>query len=84
MRLTVENISKTPIDFIRPTFTDSTSDFAQDLLAEGSLSAFDTYELSRDLRQRPVFSYDTSNTLTHLGPCESGNLTISCIGKAGW
>src|SRR5579859_7592018 len=57
IRMILENVSGLPIDFVRLAFDDSTIGSAQQALADGDLSVFDTYETEYDLLHRRVFSW---------------------------
>jgi hypothetical protein len=83
IRLTIENISAHPIDFLRLAFDDSTIAPAQQALAEGSLSVFDTYETEHRLINSPVFSWDSEEAKI-IAPSQNLTLSIDCFGKVGW
>ncbi|KAH9951944.1 TRAPP II complex [Amylocystis lapponica] len=83
VRITLENVSSLPIDFVRLTFDDSTIAPAQQALADGELSVFETYETEYDLIHRPVFTWDSSREIQEIGPGEKTTLTVSCFGKVG-
>ncbi|KAJ8078800.1 hypothetical protein AAF712_001246 [Marasmius tenuissimus] len=82
LQITLENISPLPIDFIRLVCSDSTIAPAQQALADGNLSVFDTYETEYALINRPVFSWNKKDSITIL-PHRKTTLTISCYGKVG-
>ena len=84
IRITFENISSLPIDFLRLTFDDSTIAPAQQALAEGELSVFDTYETEYDLIHRPVFTWDSKRNPQLVAPGEKVVVAVNCHGKAGW
>ena len=52
LRLTLENVSNLPVDFLRLSFDDSTIGPAQAALAEGDLSIYDAYETEYQLEAR--------------------------------
>ncbi|KAA1471141.1 hypothetical protein DENSPDRAFT_775745 [Dentipellis sp. KUC8613] len=83
IRLTLENISSLPINFLRLTFDDSTIAPAQQALSEGELSVFDTYETEYDLIRRPAFSWDVEGHVCTIPPGRKLAVTISCLGKVG-
>ncbi|KAG6832127.1 hypothetical protein H0H87_002439 [Tephrocybe sp. NHM501043] len=84
IRITLENVSSLPIDFLRLVFDDSTIALAQQALSEGEMSVFDTYETEFSLIQRPVFSWNKEDTKDiHIWPGQKMTLTITCIGKVG-
>ncbi|KAG6850996.1 hypothetical protein H0H93_004483 [Arthromyces matolae] len=84
IRITLENVSPLPIDFLRLVFEDSTIAPAQQALAEGDLSVFDTYETEYSLIQRPVFSWNQEEGKDiHIRPGQKVTLSITCIGKVG-
>ncbi|KAI0031712.1 TRAPP II complex [Vararia minispora EC-137] len=84
IRLTLENVSPLPVDFLRLTFDDSTVGPAQAALAEGELSVFETYETEYALLKRPVFSWDAAR---HEGrvirPGQKEVVEVVCAGKVG-
>ncbi|KAF8212193.1 TRAPP II complex [Mycena galopus ATCC 62051] len=78
IRITLENVSPLPIDFLRLVFDDSTIAPAQQALATGDLSVFDTYETEYDLLHRPVFSWNKEDAkdMPPVG-CTSGTVHVS-------
>jgi len=82
--MTLENVSTLPVDFLRLSFDDSTIAPAQQALADGDLSVFDTYETEYDLIHRPMFSWRAQKEFTSLGPGQTTSVTVTCFGKAGW
>lgn len=84
IRITLENVSSLPVDFVRLTFDDSTIAPAQQALADGELSVYDTYETEYDLIHRPVFTWDSSSSTQSAGPGEKLVLNVNCLGKVGW
>lgn len=82
--MTLENVSAIPIDFLKFTFDDSTIAPAEQALADGDLSIFDTYETEHNLIHRPVFSWDVNNEFKEMLPGKESAVTITCLGKAGW
>jgi hypothetical protein len=84
LRLTLENISNLPIDFLRLSFDDSTTAPAQAALAEGDLSIFDAYETECQLIHRPVFSWDLKQEDTEIPPGRKAVIAVTCTGKVGW
>ncbi|THH16357.1 hypothetical protein EW146_g4275 [Bondarzewia mesenterica] len=83
IRLTLENVSSLPIDFLRLTFDDSTIPPAQHVLAEGELSVFDTYETEYELISRPVFSWSSDQEKLNISPHRKVTIVITCLGKVG-
>jgi hypothetical protein len=84
VRLTLENVSKIEVDFIKVTFDDSTIGAAQAALTEGEMSAFDTYETEYELTHRPVFSWSKSESEQSIGASRRTTVAVSCFGKIGW
>ncbi len=85
IRLTVENTSNVAVTLIQLTFTDSVSLSLREILTnDGELSSIETYELTRELQEKPTFSYNTSAVPKRLDPGCNGTLSVSCLGKAGW
>ena len=66
------------------TFEDSTIVPAQQALAEGDLSVFDTYETEFDLIHRPVFTWDSRRNSYDIRPGEKAVIIVDCYGKVGW
>ena len=83
IRLTLENVSMLPIDFLRLSFDDSTIAPAQQALADGELSVFDTYETEYNLIHRPTFSWQ-SQEFQEVTPGQKVVLSVTCFGKVGW
>ncbi|GBE81971.1 TRAPP II complex [Sparassis latifolia] len=83
IRITLENVSMLPIDFIRLTFDDSTIAPAQQALADGELSVFETYETEYDLIHRPALTCDSSHQSQVVAPGEKAIVTVDCFGKVG-
>ncbi|KAI0748229.1 transport protein Trs120 or TRAPPC9 TRAPP II complex subunit-domain-containing protein [Daedaleopsis nitida] len=83
IRITLENVSTLPVDLIRLTFDDSTIAPAQQALAEGDMSVFDTYETEYDLVHRPVFTWDSEREPQVIGPGQKRVITVNCFGKVG-
>ena len=84
IRITLENVSSLPVDLIHLTFDDSTIAPAQQALADGDLSVFDTYETEYDLIHRPVFTWDSHRSDYEIQPEDKAVVTVNCYGKAGW
>jgi trafficking protein particle complex subunit 9 len=84
IRITVENVSTIPIEFIKVTCVDSTMAPAQQALAEGEMPVFETYETEYELLRRPVFRWDPEVEPKTVGPGEKAMLTIIGSGKVGW
>lgn len=82
IRITIENVSTLPIDFVKLSFDDNTIAPAQQALADGELSVFDTYETEYELIQKPTFSWDGQSV--EILPGEETALNITCQGKVGW
>ncbi|KAI0093921.1 TRAPP II complex [Irpex rosettiformis] len=81
IRITLENVSALPVDFLHLTFDDSTVAPAQQALTEGELSVFETYETEYDLIHRPLFVWDKKKSRQLAGPGEKVVLTVGCFGK---
>ncbi|KAJ7632643.1 transport protein Trs120 or TRAPPC9 TRAPP II complex subunit-domain-containing protein [Roridomyces roridus] len=82
IRITLENVSALPIDFLRLVFVDSTIAPAQQALANGDLSVFDTYETEYDLLHRPVFSWNNDDA-KGIAPGQKLTVNVHCFGKVG-
>ncbi|TFK76416.1 hypothetical protein BDN72DRAFT_808930 [Pluteus cervinus] len=82
IRITLENVSSLPVDFLRLAFDDSTIAPGQQALSEGDLSVFETYETEYNLIHRPVFSWNKDDA-KDIAPGQKLTLTITCFGKVG-
>ncbi|WWC70625.1 uncharacterized protein I206_104576 [Kwoniella pini CBS 10737] len=84
VKITLENSSSTPIDFIKLTFDDSTSREAQAIISEGELTAEQAYEIEYDQLNRPVFiwSRDEKEDVV-IPPGGRINLDVQVLGKVG-
>ncbi|KAF7338264.1 hypothetical protein MVEN_02051700 [Mycena venus] len=82
IRITLENVSPLPIDFLRLVFDDSTIAPVQQALATGDLSVFDTYETEYDLLHRPVFSWNKEDA-KDIPPGQKLTVNVNCYGKVG-
>ncbi|KAG8688542.1 hypothetical protein FRC08_011380 [Ceratobasidium sp. 394] len=86
IRLTVENVSSLPIDFLRMTFEDSTLPALQQALAEGELTVTEAYETEYELTNRPVLKWDLDDAASSglvLAPNQKMPLWVTCLGKEG-
>ncbi|THH33843.1 hypothetical protein EUX98_g252 [Antrodiella citrinella] len=83
IRVTLENVSSLPIDFLRLTFDDSTIAPAQQALAEGEMPVFDTYETEYSLIHTPVFTWDSKRNPQEIQSGEKVVIVINCFGKVG-
>lgn len=82
IRITLENSSQVPVDFIKLSFEDSVSREAHSLLSEGEVSPEKAYELDQESIQRPVFTWDNSSELS----IPAGGrqvINVQCLGKVG-
>ncbi|KAH7914700.1 TRAPP II complex [Hygrophoropsis aurantiaca] len=83
IRLTLENISSLPVDFLRLSFEDSTINPAQTALSEGELSVFETYETEYNLIHRRAFSWSSEKEISTIKPGQKAAVTVTCLGKVG-
>lgn len=84
IRLTLENVSALPIDFLDLIFEDSTIDPAHETLSKGMLSALEAYEIEFNLNHRPVFSWQHEKDVKIINPGQKAALSVACLGKIGW
>lgn len=84
IRITLENVSALPVDFIHLAFDDSTIAPAQQALTEGEMPVFETYETEYDLIHRPVFTWDGSHDAYKIDSGEKAVITVRCFGKVSW
>ncbi|CAE6527717.1 unnamed protein product [Rhizoctonia solani] len=86
IRLTVENVSLLPIDFLRMSFEDSTLPALQQALAEGVLTVAEAYETEYELVNRPVLKWDLDGADASnmaLAPRQKMPIWVTCFGKEG-
>ncbi|ORY31418.1 TRAPP II complex [Naematelia encephala] len=82
IRLTLENSSSVPVDFIKLSFDDSSARDVQTLINEGDLSPEHAYELEWDVLNRPVFVWENEQD-TAIAPGGKLTLSVRCLGKVG-
>jgi hypothetical protein len=68
---------------LRLAFDDSTIIPAQQALAEGNMSVFDTYETEHSLIHKPVLSWDQKDD-DDIPSGQKLAVTVKCNGKVGW
>ncbi|KAI6022691.1 TRAPP II complex [Pisolithus marmoratus] len=83
IRLTLENVSGLPIDFLKLSFEDSTIASAKEALSEGELDIFEAHEIEYDLVHRKAFSWQYDNDVKITNPGGKIVLSVTCLGKAG-
>ncbi|KAF9227891.1 hypothetical protein BS17DRAFT_693370 [Gyrodon lividus] len=83
IRLTLENVSALPIDFLKLSFEDSTVSPAQEVLSEGGLGVFETYETEYDLLHRQAFSWNGDKEVKVVKPGQKIVVSVTCLGKIG-
>lgn len=81
VRITLENSSSTPVDFIKLSFDDSVSREAQAMMVE-EIPPQQAYDLDYDITQRPVFTWDKNSNI-HIPPGGRATLQIEVLGKVG-
>lgn len=81
IRITLENSSSVPVDFIKLSFDDSVSREAQAMMSE-EISPQQAFDLDYDCTQRPVFTWD-KNSNVHIPPGGRTTLQIEVLGKVG-
>lgn len=82
MRLTLENSSSTPVNFIKLSFEDSTMREAQAALAE-EITPRHAYEIQHDQLYRPVMQWDAEQKV-EIKPGARASIAVECFGKVGW
>ncbi|KAG6376171.1 TRAPP II complex [Boletus reticuloceps] len=82
IRLTLENVSALPIDFLTLSFEDSTIAPAQEALADGQLDVFETYETEYDLIHQRAFSWNRDKEIKVIDPGQKIVVSVACFGKA--
>nr|XP_018262525.1 uncharacterized protein I303_05542 [Kwoniella dejecticola CBS 10117]OBR84683.1 hypothetical protein I303_05542 [Kwoniella dejecticola CBS 10117] len=83
IRITLENSSTTPIDFVKLTFDDSTSREARSVIAEGELTPEQAYEIEYDQLNKPVFTWTREESQIEIMPGGKMNLDVKVLGKVG-
>jgi hypothetical protein len=83
IRITVENSSAVPVDFVKLSFEDSVTREAQYLLADGEQTPQQAYELDYDISKQPVFTWDNTAPLS-IPPGGRAMLSVQVLGKVGW
>ncbi|CDZ96830.1 Targeting complex (TRAPP) subunit [Phaffia rhodozyma] len=83
IRITLENTSNVPVDFVKLSFQDSTTGPAQAKIAEGELSPGELHEIEADLIKRPVFNWDRSPESVKIPPRGRYTVDVGCLGKVG-
>lgn len=82
MRLTVENMSTTRVDFVELSFEDSHTAAALSQLAGSELPTHEVYELEVDNAARPVFEWLRPQRVS-IEPGETVTYDVRCRGKVG-
>lgn len=83
IRLTLENVSDLPIDFLKLSFEDSTISSAKEALSEGELDTFEVHEIEYDLVHRKAFSWQQDDDVKVVNPGGKVALSVTCLGKVG-
>ncbi|CAG8526638.1 6126_t:CDS:10 [Ambispora leptoticha] len=83
MTIKLENIGKTPVNFINLSFHDSTIENAQNILSSTDLPAEEAYEMELYAYQQPVFYWEPTERKVNLLPNNELILNISVFGKRG-
>ncbi|CAG8455040.1 13226_t:CDS:10 [Acaulospora morrowiae] len=83
MTMKLENVGKTPVDYISLSFQDSTIAAAQALLKSSDIPAEEAYEMELYAHKQPVFSWEQSEIPFNILPAEECTLTIILYGKRG-
>ncbi|WWD18356.1 hypothetical protein CI109_102806 [Kwoniella shandongensis] len=83
IKITLENSSSVPIDFIKLTFDDSTAREAQAIIQEGELTPEQAYELEWDQLNRPVFTWEKGDDEISIAPGGKATISVRCLGKVG-
>ncbi|KAH8117559.1 Trs120-domain-containing protein [Phellopilus nigrolimitatus] len=83
IRLTVENISSLPVDYLDLLFDDSTKVYSEQALNDSDLNAFDIYETEYSLVNRPVFSWESDKSRKEIAAGKESAIFVKCFGKVG-
>lgn len=81
IRITLENSSSVPVDFIKLSFDDSVSREAQAKMSE-EITPQQAYDLDFDMTHRPVFTWD-KNSKIYIPPGGRTTLQVEVLGKVG-
>ena len=84
IRLTLENISTLPVNFLSLSFEDSTVTSAQEAMAEGQLGVSEMYEIEYDLIHQRAFSWNGEKEIKVINPGQKIVVSVACFGKARW
>ncbi|GAA5873361.1 hypothetical protein JCM3774_000758, partial [Rhodotorula dairenensis] len=82
IRISLENASSVPVDFVHVTCTDSLTTATRQYLSDAELSAAEIYELEFDAVEKPVFRWLGSQDFA-IAPGSSRVIEIECRGKIG-
>ncbi|GAA5987807.1 hypothetical protein JCM10908_007223 [Rhodotorula pacifica] len=82
IRISVENVSSVPVDFVLVACSDSLTTATRQYLSEAELPAAELYELEADAVEKPVFRWLAHEDMT-IAPGASRVLEIECRGKIG-
>jgi hypothetical protein len=82
MRLSLENSSGTPVNFIKLSFEDNTMREASAVLAE-EITPRHAYEIQHDQLHRPVMRWDAEQAVD-IKPGARASVAVECFGKIGW
>ncbi|KAK8858467.1 hypothetical protein IAR55_002694 [Kwoniella newhampshirensis] len=83
VKITLENSSSVPIDFLKLTFDDSTAREAHAIIQEGELTPEQAYELEWDQLHRPVFTWEKGAEEVMVPPGGRATISVRCLGKVG-
>lgn len=83
IRITLENASSVPVDYVHITCADSLTTATRQYLSDAELEAAEIYELEVDAVERPVFRWLGSQDFS-IAPGSSRVLEVECRGKIGW
>jgi hypothetical protein len=82
VRLTLENSSSTPVNFVKLSFDDNTVREANAVLAE-EITPRHAYEIQHDQLHRPVMRWDAEQRM-EIKPGARASIAVECFGKIGW
>lgn len=83
IRITLSNISSTPVDYIKLSFQDSTILPTQEALANPDIMPEEQYELELFLHKSHVFNWEARDATVSIAPDEEFELQLKCFGKMG-
>nr|CAG8537919.1 7314_t:CDS:10 [Entrophospora candida]CAG8549502.1 2812_t:CDS:10 [Entrophospora candida] len=83
MTMKLENVGKTPVDYISISFHDSTIADAQAILNSSDIPAEEAYEMELYAHKQPVFFWEQTDKELNISPGNEWVLNLNVFGKRG-